>query len=162
MASINDAKRLIALSSEGLRILGAGVSRPCFAGRYNAAAQAALSDGVTDYTPEERRLIAEFIEAEEADEEFMLRVRLTGGQERELRAAARSAGQSMSEYVRQAIESAIAASATPTTECAYCGRTVSGTGEEPTPAVSDDDAWAALAAEHAVGCEWIRTRAHRL
>lgn len=47
-------------------------------------------------------------------------------------------------------------------ECAYCGRDVPGTGEEPTPAVDDDDAWIALAHHHADDCEWIATRAHRI
>lgn len=46
-----------------------------------------------------------------------------------------------------------------TIECVYCG---SSTPEVPVPAVGDDAAWAALAAEHADGCEWIATRAHRV
>jgi hypothetical protein len=43
-------------------------------------------------------------------------------------------------------------------ECVYCGRDAELV---PVPAVDDDDAWEALAADHAPGCEWIRTRAHR-
>jgi hypothetical protein len=50
----------------------------------------------------------------------------------------------------------------PTIECAYCGREVPGTGEEQTPAVDDDDAWAQLARYHYPDCEWIITRAHRV
>jgi hypothetical protein len=158
MATIQDAKRLIALSPEGLRILGAGVSRPCFAGRFNAAAQAALSDGATDYTAEERRLIAEFIESEEGESrDYMLRVRLSDDERAELARRAAQAGTNMSEYVRRQVLAEPA-----TTECIYCGRTVSGTGEEPTPAVADDDAWAALAPQHEPDCEWITTRAHRI
>ena len=49
-----------------------------------------------------------------------------------------------------------------TTECAYCGHDVPGNGEEPTPAVDDDDTWANLANHHADDCEWIATRAHRI
>jgi hypothetical protein len=52
--------------------------------------------------------------------------------------------------------------AEPTIECIYCGREVPGTGEEQTPAVDDDDAWAELARYHYPDCEWIATRAHRI
>jgi hypothetical protein len=44
--------------------------------------------------------------------------------------------------------------------CNYCDQDV--TDETIVPAVDDDEAWAALAAEHADTCEWIETRAHRL
>ena len=105
MTSLADAKRLIALSPEGLRILGAGVSRPCYAGRYNMAARLALEDATTDYTLGERRLIASFIEAEEdeAPREFMLRVRLTEPERARLATLAEAAGLSMSEHVRRAV-----------------------------------------------------------
>lgn len=46
------------------------------------------------------------------------------------------------------------------TECAYCGALLDEEGE--VPAVDDDEAWAALALEHADGCDWVETRAHRL
>lgn len=102
MPTIGDAKRLVALSPEGARLLGAGVYRPCHQGRYNAAAEAALSDETVGYTPEERRLIAEFIEAEEeGPREFMLRVRLSDSERGMLERLATTAGLSMSEYVRQ-------------------------------------------------------------
>lgn len=104
MATIGNAKRLIALSPEGLRILGAGVYKPCFQGRYNAAAEGALSDGTVAYTPEERRLIASFIEPEEEGaREFMLRVRMSDTERGTLERLAASAGLSMSEYVRQTV-----------------------------------------------------------
>lgn len=45
-------------------------------------------------------------------------------------------------------------------ECAYCGATHTPSAE--VPALHDDAAWTALAAEHGTGCEWIATRAHRL
>jgi hypothetical protein len=41
--------------------------------------------------------------------------------------------------------------------CIYCNRDV----REIVPPLGDDAAWAALATEHAEGCEWITTRAHR-
>jgi hypothetical protein len=44
--------------------------------------------------------------------------------------------------------------------CAYCGALVLNGIE--VPASDDDAAWAKLATEHAAGCEWIVTRAHRL
>jgi len=47
-------------------------------------------------------------------------------------------------------------------ECIYCGRRVPGTDDDPVPAVGDEDAWQALAAQHANGCEWVYTRAHRI
>lgn len=104
MPTIGDAKRLIALSPEGLRTLGAGVYKSCYQGRYNTAAEGALSDGTVSYTPEERRLIAEFIEPEEeGPREFMLRVRLSDGERGTLERLAAQAGLSMSEYVRQTV-----------------------------------------------------------
>ncbi len=61
-ATITAAKRLIAAESpEGLRLLGAGVSRPCSQDRYNRAAEAALSDATAHFTADERRLIASFM-----------------------------------------------------------------------------------------------------
>lgn len=104
MPTISDAKQLIALSPEGLRILGAGVYRPCYQGRYNAAAEAALQDSTVGYTPDERRLIASFIEPEDDGlREFMLRVRMNESERGTLERLAAAAGLSMSEYVRQAI-----------------------------------------------------------
>lgn len=104
MATIGDAKRLIALSPDGLRILGAGVYKPCYQGRYNAAAEGALSDGAVAYTAEERRVIASFIEPEdESPREFMLRVRLSERERGTLERQAAAAGLNMSEYVRQAV-----------------------------------------------------------
>jgi hypothetical protein len=41
--------------------------------------------------------------------------------------------------------------------CAYCGAAVLN---EPTPQADDDAAWARIAGQHAVGCEWVETRAH--
>lgn len=48
-------------------------------------------------------------------------------------------------------------------ECAYCQRMVSAAAHEhnQAPSADDDTAWDELAAEHAEGCEWIATRAHR-
>lgn len=43
--------------------------------------------------------------------------------------------------------------------CAYCTATVPA--DEGVPALRDDAAWTALGADHAEGCEWIATRAHR-
>ena|SRR5450756_1496119 len=102
--NINDAKRLIAGASiEGLRILGAGVSKPCYQGRYNLAATAALEDPKAVLTTEERRLIASFIEEEgEEARGFTLRVRLTESERDAIQAAAEKAGRTMSEYVRDA------------------------------------------------------------
>ena len=68
MADIADAKRIVAAGSrEGARLLGAGVSKPCYQGRYNIAAQAALADSEAGFTTEERQIIAAFI-AEEGEE----------------------------------------------------------------------------------------------
>lgn len=43
-------------------------------------------------------------------------------------------------------------------ECVYCGHDVEDLGA---PAVGDDDAWMRAAAQHAVDCEWVVSRAHR-
>ena len=43
--------------------------------------------------------------------------------------------------------------------CLYC-REETTTHE--VPAIGDDAAWARLASEHADGCDWIETRAHRV
>lgn len=49
-----------------------------------------------------------------------------------------------------------------TVECIYCGADVEAVDEDfQSPAVDDDEAWTALAAQHRLGCEWIVTRAHR-
>ena len=101
--NIENAKRLIALSPDGLRLLGAGVYRPCHQGRYNIAAEAALADGSTDYAADERRLIASYIEQDEESRDAWLRVRLTDGEQQELRRLAEAAGLTMSEYVRRAV-----------------------------------------------------------
>lgn len=105
MTDIAQAKRLIAAHSiEGLRILGAGVSKPCYQGRYNLAATAALADPGSGLTADERRIIASFIEGEgEEDRSFMLRVRLTESERDRLQAMADEAGQSMSELVRSRV-----------------------------------------------------------
>lgn len=70
----------------------------------HAAAEGALSDGTVGYTPEERRLIASFIEPEEeGPREFMLRVRLSDAERGTLERLATAAGLNMSEYVRQTV-----------------------------------------------------------
>ena len=46
-----------------------------------------------------------------------------------------------------------------TEECAYCGRHVPA--ESSVPLVQDDRRWAEIAGEHAPGCEWALSRAHR-
>lgn len=48
------------------------------------------------------------------------------------------------------------------TACVYCGVEHSGDDSQPVPALTDDEAWTALAVEHADDCEWIATRAHKL
>ena len=101
MTDITIAKRLIALSQEGARLLGMGVSRPCFQGRYNTAAQAALADPEANLTAEERRLIASFVEPESGElRSSMLRVRLTDSERDRIQQLADEAGMDMSEYVR--------------------------------------------------------------
>jgi hypothetical protein len=42
--------------------------------------------------------------------------------------------------------------------CIYCDRLAT---ERNAPTLSDDDAWVAIASEHAADCEWVTTRAHR-
>ena len=112
MTDINTAKRLMAsVSLEAAQILGAGVSRPCHAGRYNAAASAVLSDPTLDLAPDQRELIASHIEGESEPgaREYMLRVRMSRDEWDELKARAYAAGLSMSEYVRvRAVEDAVA------------------------------------------------------
>lgn len=49
----------------------------------------------------------------------------------------------------------------PSDECIYCGATLCG-DLPPVPALGDDRAWTTLAADHASGCDWTRTRAHRI
>ena len=103
MTDINEAKRLIAASSaEGMRLLGAGVYRTCHQSRYNAAATAALNDPAAELSPEERRLIASYIEGEDPESRmgYTLRVRLSEFERARLGALAERAGDSMSEYVR--------------------------------------------------------------
>ena len=42
--------------------------------------------------------------------------------------------------------------------CIYCGHVVKARS---VPPASDDAAWISIAEEHADGCEWVVTRAHR-
>lgn len=105
MADITTAKRLMAaVSAEAAGILGAGISRPCFIGRYNRAAQVVLADGRLQgvLTAEDRRLIAGFIESEGDDEDrgATLHVRLTESERVRLAQLAEGAGLNVSEYVR--------------------------------------------------------------
>lgn len=106
MSDITQAKRLIAGSSlEGMRILGAGASKPCYQGRYNLAATAALEDPKAGLSPEERRLIASFIEGEgesaQGPRDDTVRFRVTGAERNILEDAASQAGVSLSDYLRQ-------------------------------------------------------------
>ena len=52
--------------------------------------------------------------------------------------------------------------AVPVVTCAYCGEHVEDRTTEPVPLLGDDHGWVMLARQHAPGCEWIATRAHRL
>jgi hypothetical protein len=45
--------------------------------------------------------------------------------------------------------------------CGYCGIEVA-TDHVDAAAVDDDETWELIAAEHAAGCEWVATRAHRI
>jgi len=102
LATITDAKRLIALSPAGARILGSGLTRPCPQARYNAAAAAALQDANAGYSLEQRQIIASFIEPESEDARtVMLHVRLSERERQELAKRAEAAGCSLSEFVRQ-------------------------------------------------------------
>lgn len=44
--------------------------------------------------------------------------------------------------------------------CAYCNTLV--THDRDVPASDDNEAWAHIAEQHDVDCEWVVTRAHRL
>jgi DNA replication initiation complex subunit (GINS family) len=102
MSDITTAKRLIAANSvEGARLLGAGVSRPIYQGRYNLAAAAALADTEAQLTPEERRLIAEYI-TDESNEvrSRSIQVRVTDDELANIRTNAEAAGQTVSDYLR--------------------------------------------------------------
>ena len=103
MKTISDAKRLIAANSaEGLRALGAGVSKSCSQQRYNHAAQLALADREAQFTAAERKLVASFIEDESGEtREHSLRVRLTDAEHEQLELLADADGIGMSEYVRR-------------------------------------------------------------
>ena len=106
MTDIAEAKRLIAVAStDGMRLLGAGVYRHCSQARYNDAATAALNDPATDLSPEERRLIASHIEHEDSENRmgYTLRVRLSEAERAELETAAGEADLSLSEYARRAM-----------------------------------------------------------
>ena len=103
MTDIAQAKRLIAgHSMEGARLLGAGVSKPCYSGRYNIAAQAALSDPDAGLTPAERSLVASYIEAEGGEtRDDRLQIRVSQSERARLQMAAEAAGTNVSEYVRR-------------------------------------------------------------
>lgn len=45
--------------------------------------------------------------------------------------------------------------------CAYCGQPIPWQDKLAVPELSDDAEWDRLAEQHAPGCDWIATRAHR-
>lgn len=47
-------------------------------------------------------------------------------------------------------------------ECAYCGADIYGDDVSLVPDVDDNIEWDRLEESHAEGCEWIKTRAHRI
>ena len=47
-------------------------------------------------------------------------------------------------------------------QCAYCFAEVENNPDVSLPAVDDDEGWAREAEQHNEGCNWIKTRAHRL
>jgi hypothetical protein len=101
--TIADAKRLMAAKSpSAAEALGTGVFKNCSQARVNNAASIALADHDADFTPDERKLIASFIESEGDDEprSFMLRVRLTETEQERLQEMAATQHMDMSEYTR--------------------------------------------------------------
>jgi len=110
MDEINDAVRLIAAKSpqaakEAIHLLRTPGDAPLRQNRYNRIAEWAVSDPQADFTPEERRIITSFLQADDAGTEraFMLRVRLTESEREELQTASEAAGMTMSEYARRKI-----------------------------------------------------------
>jgi hypothetical protein len=81
--------------------------RPCLSrgqfGQIGIAAQAALADADAHLTPEQRELIASFIEGEEGPErrDYTLRIRLTESERAELES--RAGDEDISSYVRKAL-----------------------------------------------------------
>lgn len=107
MKTISDAKRLIAANSlEGMRLLGAGVSRPCSQARYNNAAAVALADPEVGFSKPERKLIASFIQDESDDsrDSALPRIRVTAEERERLDDAAQKANLTLSAYIRQRLD----------------------------------------------------------
>ena len=46
------------------------------------------------------------------------------------------------------------------TQCIYCEAEIQEPGD--VPEIDEDCAWARLAEQHEIRCEWIETRAHRI
>jgi hypothetical protein len=75
---------------------------PILQQRYNRCVELALGDPEAEFTPDERGILAEYLESNEGDSrDFTLRVRLTGDERADLSAAAGAEGISLSEYVRK-------------------------------------------------------------
>lgn len=106
MPNISDAKKMIAAKSlRGLEILGAGVSKNCFQGRYDAAAKEALTDPDAKFSQDERDTIAVFIgeEAESVTERRII-ISLPTGMNEALRERAHREKISIAEAVRRGIQ----------------------------------------------------------
>jgi hypothetical protein len=106
MSTMSDALRTIiagspAAASDAMDCLRAiAVKSPAVQQRYNHTMRVALGDPQAEFTAEQRALLAQFAAAEDNVRLSALQVRLSPSERQEVEDAARTAGLSLSEYIR--------------------------------------------------------------
>jgi DNA replication initiation complex subunit (GINS family) len=79
------------------------VKSPVVRERYNRVVEMAFGDSQAEFTPEERQLIASYVDADTGKTESrtdMMRFRVTPSEKREIEALAAATGKDISEYLR--------------------------------------------------------------
>lgn len=106
MTTMSDALRMIitgspAAARDAMDCLRAiAVRSPMVQQRYNNAVHVALGDPQAEFTAEQRAMIAEHLQIDDAETREVVSVRLTPSERAEIAHAADAAGQTVSEYMR--------------------------------------------------------------
>jgi hypothetical protein len=108
MSTMPDALRtIIAGSPDAARdamdcLRAISVKSPVLQQRYNHTVQIALSDPQAAFTPDERALLARYVDTDESDRRSIVQpVRLSPDERQQLEDDAGHAGLSLSDYIRQ-------------------------------------------------------------
>ncbi len=105
-----DALRIIAAKSpyaggQALQCIRAIQAKsPIIQQRYNRVVELAFGDNMADFTPEERQLIADYVEADDVESKSeVIRFRCTPTEKEQIKTMADEAGMDISEYLRSLV-----------------------------------------------------------